>query len=264
MRGSLYLKTLRDLQGQMLAWSLGLIGIAALNVLLYPTVQNFPGLVSFLENMPPAFKAMIGDVQSMTRIEGFLRLKVFDALPLLLAIFVVSQGAALVAGEIEGKSFDLLLARPIPRGRVVMAKFCALATASLAPTLAMALGLIVCTRIIGAQVGPAYLVAGSLNALPLTWLFAALAVLASCALARARHAALTVGGFVVAAWSFETLRLLSPRLRPLDTWSVFAQQKAGVDLDGVVHAGPVVALLLLAGVAVTAAVFVFRRRDLTG
>lgn len=262
MRGSIFLKTLRDLQGQTLAWCLGLAGIAAANVLLFPTVQNFPDLISFLENMPPAFKAMIGDVRAMAQLEGFLRAKVFDAMPLLLSIFLISQGSALIAGEIEQKSFDLLLARPVPRWRVVVAKFLAVATASLAMVLALTLGLMICVRFVETDITPGYLLVSSLNGLPLAWFFGGLALLGSCWLPRARQAALLAGGLVVASFVFETLRLMSPRIRHLDEVSLFAQQKAGVTLDGTVHAGPIGLLLGLTGLVVVAAAIVLERKDL--
>jgi len=264
VHGSILLKTLRDLQGQTLAWSLGMIGIAAVNVLLFPTVQSFPGLISFLDNMPPAFKAMVGDVRAMAQLEGFLRVKVFDALPLLLAIFTVSQGASLVAGEIEGKSLDLLLARPVSRWRVVAAKFAALMVASLAIVLSTALGLMLCVHFIETEVTPGFLLISSLNGLPLVWFFGALALLGSCWFARARQAALVAGGIVVASYVFETLRLLSPRIRNLDQISLFAQQKAGVTLDGVVHGGPIMLLLVLMFLLVVVAMVVFERKDLVG
>jgi ABC-type Na+ efflux pump permease subunit len=262
MRGSIYLKTLRDLHGQTIAWCLGMVFVAAINVLLYPTVQSFPNLVAFLENMPPAFKALVGDVSAMVEMEGFLRVKVFDAVPLLLAIFVISQGAALVAGEIEHKSFDLLLARPVARRRVALAKYAALATSTVAIVLALTLTLMICARIIGDDVAPAYLLVQSLNALPVCFLFGALALLGSCGLPRPRHAALAVGGLVVVSYTFETLRLLSPRIRHLDGFSLFAQQKAGVTLDGAVHAAPILALLGLAAAALVLAVVVLERKDL--
>lgn len=264
MHGSILLKTLRDMQGQTLAWCLGMIAISAANVLLYPTVQSFPGLISFLENMPPAFKAMVGDVRAMAQLEGFLRVKVFDALPLLLSIFVISQGSSLIAGEIEGKSLDLLLARPVARWRVVMAKFGALLLASLAIVLATALGLAICVQIIKADVTTAYLVKSSLNSLPLSWFFGALALLGSCLLARARQAALIAGGVVIASYVFETLRLLSPSIRHLDELSLFAQQKAGLTLDGAVHGGPIALQLGLMLLLVVLAMVVFQRKDLAG
>jgi ABC-2 type transport system permease protein len=262
MGGSIYLKTLRDLRGQTLAWGLGFVGIAAANVLLFPTVQNFPGLVSFLENMPPAFKAMVGDVGAMGQLEGFLRVKVFDAVPLLLSIFVISQGAALIAGEIENKSFDLLMARPVARWRVAVAKYAALATGAVVIILAMVLSLWGCARIIGADITVGYLLASSLNSLPVCFLFAGLALLGSCWFPRARHSSLAVGGLVVASYTFETLRLLSPRIRHLDELSLLAVQKAGVTTDGTVHAVPILVLLGLAVLAVVAAALVLERKDL--
>ena len=78
MLGNVFLKTLRDLREQVLAWSLGLVILGGANVLLYPTIQNMPGLVSFMENMPAAFKAMVGDLRVMVTPEGFMRLKLFD------------------------------------------------------------------------------------------------------------------------------------------------------------------------------------------
>ena len=262
MRGSIFLKTLRDLKGQTLAWCFGLAGIAAINVLLFPTVQSFPNLVAFLENMPPAFKAMIGDIQAMAQLEGFLRAKVFDAMPLLLSVFLISQGAAQIAGEIEHKSFDLLLARPVPRWRVVVAKFLAMATASLTMVLALTLGLVICVKFVETDIGPGYLLVSSLNGLPLAWFFGALALLGSCWLPRARQAALLAGSLVVASFVFETLRLISPRIRHLDEISLFAHQKAGVTLDGTVHAGPIALLLGLTALAVVAAAMVLERKDL--
>ena len=263
MPGNVYLKTLHDLRGQILAWSLGLALLAAANVLLYPTVQNFPGLISFLENMPPAFKAMIGDVRAMAQLEGFLRVKLFDPLPLLLAIFAVSQGANLIAGEIEFKSIDLLLARPVPRWRIALSKFLALVTATVLMAAVLAVSLVICARFIETDVTAGYLILSTANGLPLTWLFGALALVGSCLLPRARQAAMLAGGFVVASYVFETLRLLSPALRSWDEVSLFAHQKAGVSLAGEVHTGSILLLLgvtiLLAGCAALA----FERKDLT-
>jgi beta-exotoxin I transport system permease protein len=262
MHGSIFLKTLRDLQGQTLAWCLGLAGIAAANVLLFPTVQSFPGLISFLDNMPPAFKAMVGDVRAMAQLEGFLRVKVFDAMPLLISIFVISQGSALIAGEIEQKSFDMLLARPVPRWRVVVSKFMALATASLAMVLALALSLLICVRFVENDITAGYLLVSSLNGLPLAWFFGGVALFGSCLLPRARQASLLAGGLVVASYVFETLRLLSPRIQHLDEISLFAIQKAGVTLDGGVHAGPIALIMGLMVVVVGAAAVVLEQKDL--
>ena len=260
--GNIYLKTLRDLRGSVLAWGLGLAAAAAANVLFFPTVQSMPGMLEFLDNLPPAFKAMVGDVRAMVQLEGFLRAKLFDPLPLLLAIFIVPRGAALIAGEIELKSIDLLMARPVPRWRVALGKFLALATATVIITAFVAAAAIICTRIIETYISAGYLVLSTLNALPLTWLFGALAMFFSSSLPRARHASLATGFIVVASYMFETLRLLSTSIRSWDEVSLFAHQKAGFTLAGVIHWGPIGLLVGLVVLMTIAAAVAFERRDL--
>jgi len=262
MRGNIYLKTLRDLRGQTIAWCMGMMVLAAANVLLYPSVQSYTELIGFLEKMPPAFKAMIGDVRSMALLEGFLRVKVFAVLPLLMAVFTVGQGAQMIAGEVEMKSLDLLLARPVNRWRVALGKFLALVTATVAMALVLAASLVLCARIIGSDLGMGYLLKASLNGLPLAWLFGAIAMLGSCLLPRARQAALIGGGFAVASYVFETLRLLSDSIRGWNEISVFAYHKAGMDLSGEVHAAPIVMLLGMVLLVTFLAIFALERRDL--
>jgi beta-exotoxin I transport system permease protein len=259
---NIYLKTLHDLRDQILAWSAGLMLLAAANVLIYPTVQQMPDMITFLENMPPVFKAMIGDVRAMLQIEGFLRAKFFEPLPLLLSIFAVSQGANLVAGELELKSMDLLLARPVPRWRVVAGKFLALVTATVIMTGALIVSLLVCVQFIDTDISYRYMILSACNGLPLTWFFAGLALIGSTQLPRARQSAMLVGGIVVASYVFETMRMLSPAIRGWDKVSVFAYQKAGVSLYGEVGLGSILLLVALTVLATVVAALVFERRDL--
>jgi len=262
MLGNIYLKTLRDQRGSILAWGLGLAAAALANVLFFPTVQSMPGMLDFLDNLPPAFKAMVGDVRAMVQLEGFLRIKFFDPLPLLLAIFVVPRGAALIAGEIELKSIDLLMARPVPRWRVAAGKFLALVTATVVIAAFLAATAIICARFIETDISAGYLMLSTLNALPLTWLFGALALFFSCSLPRARHASLATGFIVVASYVFETLRQLSTSIRSWDEVSLFAHQKAGFTLAGEIHSGPICLLVGLIILMIAAAAAAFERRDL--
>lgn len=261
MNRGVYLKTLRDLRGQTAAWSAGLAAIAALNVLLYPTLQGMPDLIVFLDRLPPAFKAMIGDVRELARLEGFLRVKLFEPLPLLLAIFTISQSAQAVAGEVEFKSMDLLLSRPVRRRSVVLAKTAALMTATLPMAFATFLSTWLCARAIDAPTSPALLAAATANGLPLAWILGGVALLGSCAALRTRSASLFAGALAVGAYVFETLRLLSPALEPWEWASLFAHQKAGVTVSGEVHAGPILVLLGGSVLLIAVAVFVFERRD---
>ncbi|MFO7654573.1 MAG: ABC transporter permease subunit [Candidatus Krumholzibacteriia bacterium] len=262
MRGSVYLKTLRDLRVAIILWSLGVAAIAALNVLLYPTVQQMDGLLAFLDSMPRVFKAMIGDLSALARLDGFLWVKLFEPLPLLLAIFVVSHGAQALAGEIEHRHVDLLLARPVRRRRVVAAKFLALVTGVTVIGVATALAVVVSAAIIGAEGSTRRLVVATLNALPLSWLFAALALIASSLADHPRSAGFVAGAVVVASYVFETARLVSPAFAWWRPVSLFAYQKAGYPLAGDPDLVAVLLLLGLTALLATGAALGWERRDL--
>jgi ABC-2 type transport system permease protein len=262
MIGSVYRKTMFDLRWHLTAWSVGLAAVAAVNVLLYPTVQQMPGLLAFLENLPPAVKAMIGDVREMAVLEGFLRVKLFDPLPLLLAVFGVSHGAQMIAGEKERKTMDLLMGQPIRRWHVVLEKYVAVATACTVLCCAVMIALLVSILFVGSPVRADHLVLATANALPLTWLFTALAIGGSCLFRRSRQAAFMAGSVVVSAYVFEALRLLSPTLSSWRSVSLFAQHKAGYSLSTGLHAAPILLLLGIALLVVVASAAVWERRDL--
>jgi ABC-2 type transport system permease protein len=263
MLTSVYLKTLRDLREQILVWAAGVAVLGAANVLFFPSFQNMPGLLSFLDNLSPSLKALLGDVHAMATPEGFLRVKLFEPLPLLLSIFGVSQAAQLLAGEAEARTIDLLLSRPVSRRRVVVEKYLAVATGILFIAAGLAVGLWLSLLVSLVEVSWTRLAAATLCCLPLTCLFSALALLGSSLLPRARRAALLAGVVVVASYVLETLRVLSPALARWRPLSLFAHQKEAFTLAGAVGWGE---LGLLAGIAillVTAAVATYERRDVT-
>lgn len=262
MKGSVYLRTLTDLRGTIIAGSLGMACLGAINVLFFPSLQQMEGLVGFLEGLPPVIKAMIGDVSRMVRLEGFLQVKVFDPLPLLLAIFGIAQGAQLLAGELEHKHVDLLLARPVRRWRMVVAKFLAVATGLVVLTLALAAAVVICARVIGAEVSPPRLVLPALNGLPLSLVFAAVALLGSSLASRPRRPAFVAAALVIASYVLETLRLLAPAPAFWRRISLFAYQKAGYPVGGAPDPAAIGLLLGLAALLVLAACLVWERRDL--
>jgi len=263
MLGSVYAKTLDDLRGQTLLWSAGLAALGVLNVLVFPSLARIPGLQAFLDNLPPLIKSFAGDVSTMVTPAGFLRVKLLDPLPVLLAVFGVTQGARAIAGEREARTLDLLLAQPVRRWRVVLEKVLAIATALAVMTAALAVALVASRPLADLAVPAWQLIAGALAALPLSLVFTGAALLGSCAFARVRHAAVVAGVLVVASYVLESFVLLSPAVARWRALSLFGYHKASYTLDGHVAAGPVLLLLGLAAGLVAAALLVFQRRDLT-
>ena len=263
MLSSIYLKTLRDLRGLILAWGLGLAAASALNVIFFPTFQNLPEMVSFLKTLPPVFKSLLGDIDAVMTVEGFLRVKIFYILPLLLSIVGVSQGARALSGEFEHKTGDMLLALPIARRRVVAEKFAAVVTAVTVVGCVILVGLIAACAAVGADVDRGYLAVAIFNSLPLTWLFVALAVYGSCALRHSRHAAMLAGGAVIASYVFETVRIISPELAGWRVVSPFAHHNAAVSFAGELSPEPSLAFAALALLLLLGAASAFGRRDLT-
>lgn len=262
MLTSVYLKTLHDLRGLILSWGIGLVAVAAINVILFPTFQQLPDMMGFLKNLPPSFKSLLGDLDAVLTVDGFLKLKLFDTLPMFLSIFGISQGARTLTGELEYKTCDLLLSQPIRRWRIVAEKYLAVITGLALVALLMAAGLVISCAAVGAEANTKYIIVATLNGLPLSFLFTALAVLGSCALASSRRAAVLAGSVMMGFYISETLLMIRPDLAGWRAVSLFAHHRDGVDFSGHLSVTPFVVFLAVSVALVAVGAVVFERRNL--
>ncbi len=262
MLSSIFLKTLRDLRGLILAWGLGLAAASALNVIFFPAFQDMQELQAFLNKLPPVMKTFLGDLDAVFTLEGFLKIKIFDLLPLLLSIMGIGQAARALSGEAEDKTADMLLALPVSRRRVVAEKFLAVCAAVAAVGAFIALGLIASVAAVGVEMPAAYLVNATLNGLPPTWFVAGLALFGSCALRSSRRAAILATVVLVGSYVFETIRMISPSLADWRAVSMFAHHKSGVSLAGELSWANAAGFTALAVVMLGLAMEAYRRRDI--
>ncbi len=262
MLTSVYLKTLHDLRGLILSWGIGFSALAAINVILFPTFQQLPDMIGFLKNLPPAFQSLLGNLDAVLTMDGFLKLKLFDTLPMILSIFGISQGARALTGELEYKTCDLLLSQPIRRWRIVAEKYLAVITALGLVAILMAAGMLVSCTAVGANANTKYLIMATLNGLPLSFLFTALALLGSCALASSRRAAILAGSVMMGFYIFETLLMIRPDLARWRAISLFAHHRDGVDFSGHLSWTPFVVFLAATLALVAAGAMVYERRNL--
>ena len=211
MGRDLFAKTVRDLRTSTIGWSLGLGLLAALTAAVYPSVRDNEALQAYYDSLPEAARTLTGG-GDFTTVAGFFQTEIFSYLPLVLAVFTVGKAAALTLGEEEEGTMDLVLAQPVERWRLFLARAAGLG-ASLVLVLAF-VGAVLAA--VGAAIG---LTGREIAGLAAWCLLAALpatvygsAALAAAGFSHRRRTAILAGTFV-AVGSF-----LLNGLAPLADW----------------------------------------------
>jgi ABC-2 type transport system permease protein len=123
---NLYAYTLREQRWQIVGFGLALGLMAALVVFLWPSYKDDFALIE----LPPAVRAFIGNDLSIATAAGFINAQFFTWTPLLLIVYAITQGTGAIAGEETNGTMDLLLAQPITRTEIVLAKTAVAVTGS--------------------------------------------------------------------------------------------------------------------------------------
>jgi ABC-2 type transport system permease protein len=264
MRGSVLARTLRDSRRGVLWWSVGLAGLVALMVAVYPSVRDSPGLDELLESYPEALKGIVGfggelDYSSGA---GYLGIELFSFMvPLLLIIAAVSAGSAAVAGEEERGTLDLLLSTPVSRRRLVLEKLGALTAELLALGAVLWLALAAGARAGDLGVSAGHLGAATASAVLLALAFGTIALFVGAATGRRSRAIAVAAAGAVAAYFVDSLSSLSRLLDVLQEGSPFYHYSVSDPLRHGLEAPHVAFLLAVAIVASALAVVAVERRD---
>jgi len=266
MLRSVLTKTLADTRRALLWWSLGLVGLVAMLVAVYPSIRDNPGLNKLIESYPEALKAFIafGGAVDYASGAGYLGSELFSFMvPLLLLVAAIGAGARATAGEEERGTLDLLLANPLSRRRLLLEKAGARVAELALLSLVLWVSLLVGVQLASMGVSAAHLAAATTGAALLAVAYGAIAMLAG---AVSGHRSVAVGvsaAAAVAAYLVSSLAAIVHGLQPLRQVSPFYHYVApdplrhGLD---VAHTGFLVVLAIVAWVA---AVVAFDRRDLT-
>ena len=258
-----FLKTLRDRRRSLLWWALGLVGLVAITVGFWPAIEESgQELNRLVEDLPPALQSLAGGDLDLTSPAGYLNGRVFAFLaPILFLVFGISFGSRTVAGEEQAGTLELVLARPVPRWRIVAEKFAALAVATGFLGLVLWASLALGAAPVGLDIGSSALAAATLMVVLLGLVFGALALFIGC-LTGKRGLALGVSTAVtVAMYLLDLYASISEAVEPFRGLSPFYYYDAAVPLrNGVdpLHAAfLVVVTVFLAGFSLVA----FERRD---
>jgi ABC-2 type transport system permease protein len=259
------LKTLRDARRALAWWSIGLVGLTALMVAVYPAVRDDPELDRLVERYPEALKAFVafgGDVDYASA-AGYLGSELFSFMvPLLLAIAAIGAGARAIAGEEEQGTLDLLLANPISRRRLVTEKLGAVAAEVALLALALWLALVAGTRAVDMDVSAWNLAAAAGSAGLLALGFGAIALLLGAATGRRGLATGVTAAGAVAAYVVSSLAAIVDFLEPVRVASPYYHYAASDPLRSGLALTHVGFLVLVAAGAALLAPAAFGRRDL--
>ncbi|WP_410765762.1 ABC transporter permease subunit [Haloferax sp. DFSO60] len=106
-----------------------LVATVGLTIAVFPSFgQSDVNFNELLESYPDAFQsAFVGSVTDITSLDGYLVIELYQLVWLLIVggYFAYSAGS-LIAGEVDNRSAEFVLVRPISRTRFVLGKFLAM------------------------------------------------------------------------------------------------------------------------------------------
>jgi ABC-2 type transport system permease protein len=248
-------------------WSAGVIGICALLAAAYPTVRGNHQLDKTFANLPPGIEALLGLSANnlLSSPAGYLDSQFYTNIwPAMMLVYTIGFAVWTIAGDESAGTLELLVANPISRVRVAVARYLAL--------LALLAGLVVVCVVVLTIVAPpagldrglaasrlaAATVAGALCAL----VFASASFAVGAATGRKPAALAVAGGLAVAGYVLEGLAAQVPALGHTGWvnpwhWLLGADPlRHGLTIQAWLPASATSALLVLAALPILA------RRDL--
>ena len=254
---------LADGRRAMIGWSIGIVGVAALYLPLYPSMRT-PELAQLMDSLPTELVRTIG-YDDITSGAGYTQATFFGLIGfVLLTIAGVAWGAAFIGGAEESGRLELTLAHGVSRVGYALES-----TGALVARL-VALG-VVGLVVIGALAGPAelglgfgHLVAGTTAWVSLG-LVAATAALAGGAVSGRRSWGLGAGaGVAVVGYVLQAVANNSERLDGLRHLSPYAWAYGEAPLTNGADWPGLALLWLASALLVAVATAALARRDVLG
>ncbi len=209
--GSLYARSLATVAVPTFWWTLGIAGWGAWMVVVVKQVVS--ALTKLLSSSSSAELRIIENIGGgASRLDQVFLSAMFELLPILLMAFAVTQVNRWAADNDEGR-MEIVLATPHPRVEVLLARFAAVATATIVIGVVTLLGSAAASAIAGVTVDGGHLAAATLGMIPLGLLMAAVGYLAAGWLRTAADTGLL--SFLLAGWFF--LSFIGPDLKLPDT-----------------------------------------------
>jgi ABC-2 type transport system permease protein len=122
----IFLWEIRHRRNYIIGWSIAMAVLMILLLSIYPSIHDQAGkLNSVLNSLPAAVRNLKtgGSAVDISTPIGYLNSQVYYAtLPLFFIVMSIGLGGSLLARDEENHTLELLLARPVSRGRILGAK----------------------------------------------------------------------------------------------------------------------------------------------
>ena len=265
MLNNIFLKTLRDQRKSLLYWGIGLIAMAVIMALVYPTIKNMPSINQYLNELPESVKEMFGpgiiDYGSPT---GYFGTELFSFMvPLLLLVFGIGFGANAIAGDEEKGTLGFLLTNPVPRWRVVVDKFGVLIISMVLLGLLFWAGLAISMPGLGIDLSLLKLAEATFGAIALALVFASLAFMVGCVKGNKGMSLGITSGLAVLTYFLNSLGGLVNWLKDYRFLSPFYHYMEPDTLANGISPMHILVLLVLVAVFFAVSIPAFNRRDIS-
>jgi len=258
----LFRHSLNRFRGQILGWGVTLGILSAYLLSFYDTlVAQRAQLEQLLASYPPELLAFFGDIGSMFTPQGYLTLEFFSYMPLILGVFAILAGSGLLAGDEESGVLDLLLAHPVRRSTMFLARLLSLLGAKTAILGLTWLGFVIGLNWTALELSWGELALPFVSLAAVLLVFAAFSILMSLLLPSRRMAAMAGGIAVVGSFFLTSLSRVdenleaAARLSPLNYYQS-GDAILGLNWEWLAGLGGVSLLMLLL------AWWRFERRDI--
>ncbi len=244
-------------------WGLGLAAYGAMVTAIAPELASQLGAID-LQSI--AIYAAMGITTNIDSALSMLSMYI-PFMGLMAAAYALIAGVNALAGEEENGTLENVLAMPLRRRRIVIAKAWALAVAVALVLFIAFLGYAVAFLAIQDQLESSItlekLLLGSLEPWPLCFAFAMLGMLLGAFLPRRMHALMIGLIILIAAYFINNLAAISPSLETLQPFSPFYYYGAGAALTDSPDVNNILILLGIGLGALLLALISFQRRDVT-
>ncbi|QLG49044.1 ABC transporter permease [Natrinema halophilum] len=244
-----------------------LIALIALTVGLFPSIQETGAdFDAYLESLPPeARRAFVGNVTTLTTIEGYLVSQLYQfGWVLLLAIYYAYAAASTVAGEVERGTVGMMLSLPVTRTRFVVGKFLSLVPGLVLVNAITFLAVYLGVRLVDETIDVPSLFAVHLSSIPYLLACAGVGLLASVTFDSIRRAQTVGAGSVFGLFLLDTFTFDTDYEWLGDVAVSRYFDPGAILVDGEVSLTDLSVLLVAVVVLVVVSSEYFERRDISG